>query len=376
LWLATPGNAWGSVLGNALDRGNSTFPYGDHASKICGLEAVLPDGSLVRTGMGAMSGNTTWPLFKHGYGPSWDSMFTQSNFGIVTKLGLWLMPEPEATLSLSLELPNAEDVGWAVDTLFDLKSRGVLQQNPAVSSYMRVAGLRTQRERWYSGRGAMPLEAVAAMLESLGIGWWGVTLRFYGFEEVNAANAAIAKRAFARHTDREFIASTWRRGEPIEASGAGIPSVLSMQVADWRGGRGAHLTFSPVLPPDGARALAQFRSASRRFVEHGHDFYGGFTIGERHMIATNGIIYDRDDAEMTGSAKKLFQTLLDDAARERYGEYRTHLSFMDAVADSFDFNGHALARLNEKLKDALDPNGILAPGKQGIWPRAYKANKS
>jgi 4-cresol dehydrogenase (hydroxylating) flavoprotein subunit len=41
---------------------------------------------------------------------------------------------------------------------------------------------------------------------------------------------------------------------------------------------------------------------------------------------------------------------------------------MDLVADQFDFNDHALRRFNQRLKDALDPRGILSPGKQGIWP--------
>jgi hypothetical protein len=42
---------------------------------------------------------------------------------------------------------------------------------------------------------------------------------------------------------------------------------------------------------------------------------------------------------------------------------------MDEVASTFDFNEGALMRLNETLKRAIDPNGILAPGKQGIWPK-------
>jgi 4-cresol dehydrogenase (hydroxylating) len=29
-------------------------------------------------------------------------------------------------------------------------------------------------------------------------------------------------------------------------------------------------------------------------------------------------------------------------------------------------------RMSESIKEALDPNGILSPGKQGIWPRKIK----
>jgi 4-cresol dehydrogenase (hydroxylating) len=45
---------------------------------------------------------------------------------------------------------------------------------------------------------------------------------------------------------------------------------------------------------------------------------------------------------------------------------------MDLVADQYDFNDHAQRRFLQTIKDALDPNGILSPGKQGIWPAAMR----
>ncbi|KAK5016204.1 hypothetical protein LTR16_009190, partial [Cryomyces antarcticus] len=51
--------------------------------------------------------------------------------------------------------------------------------------------------------------------------------------------------------------------------------------------------------------------------------------------------------------------------------YRTHLALMDQIAATYNFNDGAQMKLNERIKDALDPKGILAPGKNGIWPKSY-----
>jgi 4-cresol dehydrogenase (hydroxylating) flavoprotein subunit len=372
LWMSIPANAWGSVVGNALERGYGYTPYGENTSHICGMEVVLPNGQLVRTGTGAMSNSPCWQLFKYGFGPSWDQLFVQSNFGIVTKMGLWLMPEPEATLGLDMQLPNPDDVGWAVDVLTPFRRTGVLQQSPSIGNSLRVVATQTQRSQWYNGDGALPDDVLTTVLQKFNLGWWGISLRLYGYDEVNEAHARLIKDAFAKHTKQEFKVSKWHRGEPIDNSGAGVPSVRALQIINWRGGRGGHIGFSPVLPATSEHVLKQFHSTKKRYEEIGVDYYGSFTLFERYTTNVNMMIYDRDDKAMTSKVRALFKVLVADAAAQGYSEYRTHISYMDDVALTFDYNNHALRRLNETMKDALDPNGILAPGKQGIWPKALR----
>jgi len=55
--------------------------------------------------------------------------------------------------------------------------------------------------------------------------------------------------------------------------------------------------------------------------------------------------------------------LLDEFSKAGYGTYRTNTHFMDKVADTY---GPVQRKVFQKLKKALDPNGILAPGKSGI----------
>lgn len=111
LWLDVPDLGGGSMVGNALDHGVGYTPYGDHFGIHSGMEVVLPTGEVVRTGMGALPGNNTWQLFQYGYGPYIEyvsisypfqhsssdlqsGIFSQSNLGIVTKMGFGLMPDP------------------------------------------------------------------------------------------------------------------------------------------------------------------------------------------------------------------------------------------------------------------------------------------
>ena len=368
-WISTPGNSWGSVMGNALDRGLGYTPYGEHTKRICGLEVVLPNSEVVRTGMGAFPGSDAWTLYPYGYGPAWDQMFCQSNFGVVTKMGLWLMPEPESLMGMDVEFDRPEDLKAMIDVIGPLRREGVLQQSPSIGNWLRAAAVMTTRQEWTEEPGALSDAVIDAIRKRFNIGWWGVSLRLYGREEINKAGYKVLEQAINAINPMLIKPTTWVKGQPLEYTGwTGTPMTFPMQNVNWYGGRGGHIGFSPVLPQDGTKALEQFRRAYARYQEYGMDYQGSFAFGERHLLNVNAMIFDKDSPEMMAKIDPFFRTLVADAKANGYGEYRTHLDYMDLVRDTYDWNGGSLWNLNRTVKDALDPNGILAPGKSGIWP--------
>jgi hypothetical protein len=47
-----------------MDRGFGYTPNGEHSQSQCDMEVVLPNGELLRAGMGAMKDNKTFALYK------------------------------------------------------------------------------------------------------------------------------------------------------------------------------------------------------------------------------------------------------------------------------------------------------------------------
>ena len=54
--------------------------YRDHIGANYGMEVVLANGEVMRTGMGAMPNAKTWQEYKYGHGPDPSGLFAQGNF--------------------------------------------------------------------------------------------------------------------------------------------------------------------------------------------------------------------------------------------------------------------------------------------------------
>ena len=101
-------------------------PTGTHHEHIAGLEVVLGNDDVVRTGQFAMTKSPNAHLTKYSFGPSIDGLFLQSNLGIVTKMGIHLTPQPQAYMAVVFDMPEFEDIVTLVDMFGALRRDGTI----------------------------------------------------------------------------------------------------------------------------------------------------------------------------------------------------------------------------------------------------------
>lgn len=382
LWMSVPDLGWGSIVGNTLDHGMGYTPYGDHVASQCGMEVVLPNGDIMRTGMGGMENPRAWQVYKRGCGPSADGLFMQSNFGIVTKMGVWLMEPPECYMPGWLTLRNDSDLELLLERLRPLMMNGTIPNQPMIINAVCAASAFWPREDWYAGDGPIPDDVIDKIASQPGFGRWVMRFALYGDEKIVERQREIVADALGTIPGADLSFSKYdgnnlpQLDNPHERVQAGIPSVELDRMTRWYGGdSGGHIGFSCAAPITGADGAAMRDLVRGQLHEAGLDYSGVIVVGKRSMIHVGLVVFDTGNAHQAAAAYAVCKAMVEPAARLGYGEYRSHLDFMDLVADQYNFNHHAQRRFNETIKDALDPNGILSPGKQGIWPKSYRLEK-
>ncbi|MCX4448418.1 FAD-binding oxidoreductase [Streptomyces sp. NBC_01789] len=359
------GPRWGSVLGEVLERSTGGAGYEGAASAPYGMEIVLADGDVVRTGMAALTGAGPGPWAPYGCGPALGPMFARSALGIVTKLGVRLRPEPAARRAYAVALPREDDIGLLVDALRPLLMDRTVADTPTVRSVLLDAAAAGRRAPYDAGTGPLPDSVVRTLMADLGLGRWNLYGVLAGAPAVMDAQWSVIRDALAAVPGARFRCAG--------ASDGDADSVRPRaDEADGWLPHGGRLDLTPVSPTTGADALAQYALARDHAHAYGKDYLGAFAVGARELHHRFTAVFDTLDPDDRARALELCEALIRATAAAGYGVQRAHPALMDQVAATYGFNDHAVRRLGERIKDALDAEGILAPGKHGIWPRRYR----
>ena len=372
---------WGSVVGNTLDHGITYLPYGQDQQMQCGMEVVLPNGDLMRTGNWGIPNSKAAHVYKRGLGPTADQLFMQSNYGIVTKMGVWLLPTPECYMPCWLKVWKDDDLPQVVDTLRELMLTKDIEGVPQVLNTLCLASIFTNRQQWYDGDDPMPDEVIDKVAKEMDVGRWIMRFAIYGHEDIVDLKFKRVREAFGKIEGAEVWGTKYGADEydkiehPAEKVEIGIPNLDINTMTGWYGGEeGGHVAFSPAAPMTGESAVEVCGLLRDRIEKKANlDYLAALLpINARCFIHITMVIFDTQNEQQVRGAYETSKLLVREAAEHGYGEYRAHLDFMDLAADQYSFNDHAYKRFTETIKDALDPNGILMPGRHGIWPKAMR----
>ncbi len=398
LWLdCTGAGREASLLGNALERGFGHTPYSDHFASLSGMEVVLGDGRVLETGLAHYESARARYLYPYGVGPSLDGLFAQSNFGIVTRAGLWLMPRPEAFRAFFVRAEHDEDLEPLVRCLSLMRRRGILRSAVHIGNDLRVLASRLTYP-WERAEYETPLPDVLRkqLRHELHIGAWNVAGGVYGDRRMVRASKRTIQNMLRPYRvvwidNRKMRIARWlssrleRRGrgqrlrnllasvEPAYALMTGEPVDEPLRGAAWRV-RGETPTepvdprdisagllwASPVLPATSGAAREVVRILEPIYEKHRFEPLLTFTlVNERAMVCISSISFDIREVEESARAKSCYAELNSTLVTAGFIPYRTGPLGYEHLVD----RSGVFWSLANQIKKVLDPSGIISPGR-------------
>jgi len=392
-----------SFVGNVLERGFGHSAYGDRFLHSCNIEAVLADGTVVHTGFGDYPNAQAQHVYKHGVGPTLDGLFTQSNFAVVTRLTLWLLPKPEHFNFFFLGLKKDEAISPMVDILRRLRFAGTLRGTIHCFNDRRaLSNLSRFPYNVADGKQSLDVahpELMRTLYKQFNIPAWALTGVLEGSpDEVAAMRKKLRQSASTvEGLDRLIFfgprAFRWihrltpwlRKFRRFQSSAAmlekidvsnnllrGRPAVQTLEGAHWRarGNPGASkdplnsnagmIWVSPVLPMTGTAVRKLTALVEPIFHEFGFEYQVTLScINDRALCAIMTISYDHASSDETERAARCRDKLLKELLKEGYIPYRISAEMADPIRQA----APDYWRVVGDLKKAWDVERIIAPGR-------------
>lgn len=348
LWIDCDREPRNSIAGSICSRQNGYTPYGDHLMMQSGMEVVLGDGQLMRTGMGALPNSDTWQLFKYNFGPYWDGMFTQSDLMIVTKIGLWLMPQPPVYMPFMVTLSKPEDLNPAVELLRPLKINAVVPNTVAITNgVLDLASYRQRNELIKDG------EPDRAAIEAQGFGAWNIFGALYGIQDnvdltwqtVGTAFNTIDGARIYRRQDREDD-PVWQERRGLMQ---GIPPARPHTFGGWGGPE--FMTLTAAAPMEGDAAMRMHDIVTAVVKEHGIDYLSEYLLPGRMLLKCIYLPYEQDAATGRENAVNAGRQLMDNLTKAGYGIVHESLE-LRYVADNY-YKGNPLDDLIGRIRAGI-----------------------
>ncbi len=297
-------------------------------------------------------------------------------------MGIHMSPAPEAYTRIVVEVPNEADLVPLTGAMTDLMRRRIVFNPPQLfdrttlitSSIPLVPKVAEMLGSYATLEHHIPDELAESIGKTLGLPAWRAAFALYGPPEAQEGLFQAVKRRFAQVEGATLTSETFKaapgeylRGEDVTPDFLpqhGVPSIDIAKCYSSREDGLWHNCYSPVLPPSGRELYEWYVGAKKLTAEHDLNFIADFHIFDRYVISINLIMFH------PAAKSRLHDVqfaLMEHSKKGGYLEYRTHVSFMDATAANQTFNHGAFGRFTAMLKDAVDPNGVLSPGKSGIW---------
>lgn len=292
------------------------------------------------------------------------------------------MPDPGGHQTFQITFEREDDLHDIVEIMRPLRIRNVISNTPHLRHIMQEASVYGDRASFWDGDGPIPDDRIDDIIVPKLGGHkfrWILYIGVYGPKEIREAHMKTIKDAFYKipgaklSLPEETAENSYLRSRVKIYSGE--PDLRELDWVLWLP-NGSHTAFSPISPITGPDAVKQYNFTKRLHQKWGFDYFPTFCPGGREMHHIVMIIYDRMDLDSRRRATAMMEELVAEGAKLGMGEYRTHLDLQDAVMGTYNFNNGGLLNFNNMIKDKLDPNGILAPGKSGIWGSRWNADGS
>ena len=388
-----------SLLGNALERGYGVTPHVDHFGAVTDLEAVLADGSIYKTALREAGGDDVARLFKWGIGAYSAGLFTQSGFGIVTRMTIVLARRPECTKVCLFSLKDDKLLETAVERIRTILGRlpGTIGAINLMNQH-RVLSMAAPFPRDRLGPdGLIPADVIAALGRQYQIFPWTGFGTLYGTKgvvaaaqkEIRAALGSIATRMMFLTPERAQTLSKLaklipgKRGKGLAGMTAtlekslelvaGQPNETALPLAYWRNrstqqqalknpaadGCGL-IWYAPLVPmrPSGVRAYVDMvkEIAPRHGIEPLITFT---TLNDRLFDSTVPIIFEKDQPAAAGAAQACYTELLHAGRAKGWFPYRVGVGTMQTLGAMQPQS----TAFHQRLKAGIDPAALISPGR-------------